>query len=73
MENLMYVIVITFIVMFIYSWLQKGNTIKDAFGSGVGCNIYIIATALLLFTIFYELKSCASKGPADDSYYDIHY
>lgn len=69
MRIFLLIVAIVFVVMFFYSWSQKGNTAKDGLWSGGFCSIILIVGAIMFLFVISELKSCASHGPSYD-YYD---
>lgn len=69
MKVFLIILVIVFVVMFIFSWSQKGNTVKDGAVSGGFCAIALIFAAVCVLFVLNTLKDCANS-PLSDEYYD---
>jgi len=63
------IVAIVFVVMFFWSWAQKGNNAKDGLWSGGFCAIVLLVGAFMLLCTISELKSCSSHSSSYD-YYD---
>lgn len=63
------IVTIAFVVIFLYSWAQEGNSAKDGLWSGGFCVIILLIGAFSLLFVVNEMRSCSSHSPSYD-YYD---
>ena len=62
------VIAIVFVVVFLLSCAQKGNSVKDGLWSGCFCTIIALIGAFCLLFIVNEMRSCSLHGTSSDFY-----
>lgn len=69
MKTFLIIVAVISFVIFIISWAQKENDIKDGAASGGFCALFLIGSAFMILAFLGSLKQCASSQPSPD-YYD---